>query len=97
MRSRFTYEHSKGDGPYCILEKGTGSDSFVFSDVNIDDVTFIQSSGGDLVMNTGTETITVIDQFDIGSRAIEEIIFTDGTTLDLAGITDKIYEHEMTL
>ncbi|WP_208348979.1 calcium-binding protein [Pseudaestuariivita rosea] len=82
-----TYFHTSGDGSYTILEFGASNDQFVFTDLNLGDVRFTKSSGGDMVMTTvGGEVITVWDHFVNSSEDIEEIVFADGTVLDLAGI-----------
>ena len=84
------YVYSSGDGSDRIQETGAGNDTIVFSDLNIDDVTFAQNAGQDLVITAGTETITVSDQFRNSSEDIEAFVFADGTALDLAGISGKV-------
>ena len=87
-----TYHHAAGDGSYTIQEFGSATDHFVFSDLNVDDVTFAQNADEDLVMTAGSETITVADHFRNDYEDIEVITFADGTVLDAAGILDKVAE-----
>ena len=84
------YHHAVGDGTYTIQEQGSANDQFIFADLNAADVMFSHNGGGDLVMTAGAETITVTDHFNSASEDIEEIIFADGVTLDLAGISGKV-------
>ncbi len=93
MTENETYNHKAGDGTYTIQEYGGSSDEFVFADLNESDLTFTETNGGDLVMDTGADIITVIDHFsNPNSEAIELITFADASTLDLAGIDQKVID-----
>ena len=86
------YSHNTGDGSYTIQETGSGHDTFVFSELNADEVLFSHNAGGDLVMTmTNGEVVTVTDHFsNSGYESIETITFADGTSLDAAGIDQKV-------
>ncbi|WP_305851964.1 calcium-binding protein, partial [Ruegeria sp. HKCCD8929] len=87
------YQHAQGDGSYTIYDSSDRShyiDTFTFTDVNAEDVTFSQNAGQDLVMTLSNgETITIIDHFRGGSWDMEQIAFADGTVLDAQGIREK--------
>ena len=89
------YTHTSGDGSYTITDRDDyndgGADRFTFTDVDVDDVTFSQNAGNDLVMILANgETITIIDQFQWWQyNKIETISFADGTVLNAQAIRDK--------
>ncbi len=88
-----SYQHSAGDGSYTIQEYGAASDEFVFADLNETDLTFTETTGGDLVMTASNgDTITVLDHFASDYEDIELIVFADGSSLDLAGIDQKVLD-----
>jgi len=80
------YEHTSGDGSYTITDfdiyNNTGTDTFVFTDINSADVTFTQGDTNDLIMTLlNGNTITINNQFDAdGDYAIETFTFADGIT-----------------
>ena len=88
-----SYVHASGDGSYTIYDWDNNgrTDRFTFTDLNIDQVSFAQTSGIELVMTTATgDVITINNHFDEDlDEAIEEIAFADGTVLDMGGIRIK--------
>ena len=93
------YVHALGDGSYRITDYDPGSNSshdrFMFTDVNVDDVTFSYGPSQDLVMTLSNgETVTINNYFDTdGDYRIEEIRFADGNAYDLAGVQNKITQN----
>ncbi|UWQ79044.1 M10 family metallopeptidase C-terminal domain-containing protein [Leisingera sp. S132] len=87
-----TYLYSLGDGDDVITDRSSQNldDRLVFTDVHVDDVTFSQNAGKDLVITLSNgETVTVTDHFENDQEDMELIEFADGTVLDLAAITEK--------
>ncbi|USG59738.1 M10 family metallopeptidase C-terminal domain-containing protein [Sneathiella marina] len=85
------YRHSLGDGSYSIIEYSiSGHDRLIFTDVNMDEVTFSQNSGKDLIITLSNgETVTIVDHFLNYNYDVSYIEFADGTVLGLQGIRDK--------
>ncbi|UWR87835.1 calcium-binding protein [Phaeobacter inhibens] len=92
------YTHTLGDGSYGITDydyrANGGADSFVFTDVNVDQTTFAQGSDNELIISVdGGEAVTINKHFDSNNyHAIENVSFADGTTLDKQGIKDKVLD-----
>ena len=88
--------YALGDGSDLVYDGG-GFDRLIFTDQGVDDVTFSTSYSSydwhlHVAMADGS-TVTVSDQFSHDN--VEQIAFSDGTVLDLAGIRTKLVEDEM--
>ena len=93
-----TFEYTSTDGSYTIYSQGRYvNDTLVFTDLGVDDVSFTYGGTGfdELLINTGSDTLTIKDFYrDSRYHAIEEMVFDDGTTLDLAGIRAKAIDDQ---
>ncbi|WP_174149233.1 calcium-binding protein [Leisingera sp. ANG59] len=88
-----TYVYAFGDGNDIIgdFSLKSGSDRLAFTDVNVTDVTFSQSSDEDLIITLSNgETVTILDQFANGIEEVEVIQFSDGTELDVLDTIAKM-------
>jgi Ca2+-binding RTX toxin-like protein/predicted Fe-Mo cluster-binding NifX family protein len=87
------YSHALGDGTYRISDFDNNGvvDRLVFSDVNLDDVSFASDADEDLVITLSNgEQVTISDHFgESENYTIEEIEFADGTILNTEAIRDK--------
>lgn len=88
-----TYFHTSGDGSYIITDYDTtgNTDRLVFTDFNLSDAAFSQTSGEDLVITLSNgEVITIKDGLrEYSQNWVEEIEFADGTVLDMNAIRAK--------
>ncbi|WP_195822607.1 calcium-binding protein [Roseobacter sp. MH60115] len=96
-----TYRYSFGDGNDRISDfhNGVSVDRLIFTDLNVDDVSFASDSDEDLVITMSNgERISVADHFSENTNyAIEQIEFADGTVLNLQGIRDKsVFDQKVT-
>ncbi len=84
--------YSTGDGSDTITnhENWSGSDKLVLTDLTESDVTFAAARDGNLLITMPDGgVVTIIDQFSDANARLEEVVFADGSTLDLTGITAK--------
>jgi Ca2+-binding RTX toxin-like protein len=74
---------NKGDGKDTVADSGGTQDIIRLSNYTLAEVTFIKS-GNDLIIRAGdgSDQVTVTNQ--LTDKPIESLIFSDGTTIDLA-------------
>ncbi len=90
------YRYASGDGSDIIDESlDTGTDTLLFTDLNIADLTFSRkiSNTDDLgiIVNATGQTITVDDHFRLANEGLETIQFADGTMWDRARILSEAW------
>ncbi|QHQ35808.1 BapA/Bap/LapF family prefix-like domain-containing protein [Algicella marina] len=91
---RENYVHNSGDGSYIIRDydysSNTATDTLTFTDQASTDVTMVQNAYDLVITTSGGETITIDNYFDTDQDYnIEELVFTDGVTLNWQGVRDR--------
>ncbi|KZL23318.1 Hemolysin, plasmid [Pseudovibrio sp. WM33] len=87
-----TYTHALGDGSYQVHDYGSSdhTDRFVFTDVNSDQVVFVQSGDHLRIGVAGTDTITIFNQLKSSTYRIEFFEFADGVTWSSADVASRV-------
>lgn len=89
-----TYLFAKGDGIDSISESGSrtsNSDTIKFTDISAGEVTALQRSGNNLVIQYGSsDQITVDSYFYDEAYEVEQFVFSDGEVWDGAAFNARI-------